>query len=163
MRLFDLHCDTLYRAFTEQSTLFNDEFHISFNKSSGISPYIQCLAIWIPDEYRGKDAVALFDGCAAKLKEQLEASSIVWCRSADDIEFVSKNHRQGIILTVESGAALAGDLHRITELYDIGVRMMTLTWNGSNELGDGIGITENGGLSEFGRMAVHEMEKTGKV
>ena len=53
MRLFDMHCDTLYRAYTENSGLSDDSFHISFNKTKGIAPYIQCLAVWIPDEYRG--------------------------------------------------------------------------------------------------------------
>ena len=59
MKLFDLHCDTLYRAYTEKSTLFNDSFHISFNKAKGINPYIQCFAVWIPDEYRGDAALDL--------------------------------------------------------------------------------------------------------
>ncbi len=157
--LFDLHCDTLYRAYTENSTLSDDSFHISVNKTKEISPYIQCLAVWIPDEYRGAAAQELFKGCLSKLSEQLEQLDIVRCITAGDIKNTAEHGRKGIILTVESGAVLAGKLENIAALKKAGVRMMTLTWNGKNELGDGVGVEMAGGLSPFGREALREMEK----
>lgn len=157
--LLDLHCDTLYRAYTEKSTLFNDSFHISMNKADMLSPYIQCLAVWIPDEYRGEAARSLFGGCLDKLREQLEGTDIVWCRTADDIMKTAQAGKKGIVLTVESGAVLAGELYNIAMLKEAGVRMMTLTWNGCNELGDGVGVENAGGLSPFGKKALAEMEK----
>ena len=157
--LFDLHCDTLYRAYTEKSTLFNDSFHISMNKTAGLAPYIQCLAVWIPDEYRGGAARSLFGGCLAKLEEQLAGSGIARCRTADDIERTAQAGGNGVILTVESGAVLAGELSYISKLREAGVRMMTLTWNGRNELGDGVGAENAGGLSPLGKKALAEMEK----
>ncbi|MBR2177362.1 MAG: membrane dipeptidase [Clostridia bacterium] len=163
MRLFDMHCDTLYRAYTENSTLYDDSFHISFNKVRSISPYIQCLAVWIPDEYRGEAAWQLFEGCVGKLKEQLENKDIEWCKTAEDIRRVAENKSKGIILTVEGGAVLGGAIDKIQALYDKGVRMMTLTWNGKNELGDGIGEEAEGGLTDFGREAVREMERVGVI
>ncbi|MBQ8133252.1 MAG: membrane dipeptidase [Clostridia bacterium] len=163
MRLFDMHCDTLYRAYTEESTLFDDSFHISFNKIGKISPYIQCLAVWIPDEYRGEAAWRLFEGCVGKLKEQLENTDITWCKTAEDIRKVNESKGKGIILTVEGGAVLGGDIRKIQTLYDIGVRMMTLTWNGRNEIGDGIGEADDKGLTDFGKAAVKEMEKVGII
>lgn len=159
MQLFDLHCDTLYRAYTEKSTLFNDSFHISFNKTGEISPYIQCLAIWIPDEYRKENAEKLFLGCVNKLEEQLENTDIKWCKNGDDIREVQSKKQKGIILTVESGAVLSGKIENISMLKKYGVRMMTLTWNGKNELGDGVGVENGGGLTDFGKKAVREMEK----
>ncbi|MDD6489126.1 MAG: membrane dipeptidase [Clostridia bacterium] len=159
MQLFDLHCDTLYRAYTEKSTLFNDSFHISFNKTGEISPYIQCLAIWITDEYRGESAEKFFLGCVNKLEEQLENTDIKWCRNGDDIREIQSKKQKGIILTVESGAVLNGKIENISMLKKYGVKMMTLTWNGTNELGDGIGVENGGGLTDFGRKAVREMEK----
>ena len=156
MNLFDLHCDTLYRAYTEKSTLFNDEFHISFNKSKYIDKYIQCLAVWIPDEYRGESAEKLFSGCVGKLDEQIKNTDIIKCVTRDDFESVGKT---GVVLTVESGAAIGGKLENIKKYADMGVKMMTLTWNGTNELGDGVGVEDSKGLSEFGRKAVKELER----
>lgn len=63
MKLFDLHCDTLYRAFFENGGLFNNDFHISFDKTDDIEPYIQCMAVWVPDEFRNKNAIQLFENC----------------------------------------------------------------------------------------------------
>lgn len=163
MRLFDMHCDTLYRAYTEKSTLFNDSFHISFHKAGGISPYIQCLAVWIPDEYRGEAAWKLFCGCLDTLQEQLTGSDMTWCRTADDIRAVAGRKGTGVILTVEGGAVLGGELSKLQTLSDKGVRMMTLTWNGRNELGDGIGEVSDGGLTDFGRQCVREMERLGMI
>ncbi len=160
MKLFDLHCDTLYKAYTEHSTLFDDRFHISFNKTKNFAPYVQCLAVWIPDEYRGENAMRLFDGCVSLLTEQLSGTDIQWCKTRSDLQSVQENNQQGVILTVESGAVLGGEIEHLPKLSSLGVKMMTLTWNGTNELGDGVGIEENNrGLSEFGRECVREMEK----
>ena len=60
-------------------------------------------------------------------------------------------------LTIENGSALAGDLSRVHTLAEQGVRAITLTWNGENELGSG--HTTDHGMSEFGKAAVREMEK----
>lgn len=43
--------------------------------------------------------------------------------------------RLSALLTVEEGAVCGGSLERLRELYDMGVRMLTLTWNYPNELG----------------------------
>ena len=163
MKLFDLHCDTLYRVYTEKSTFFNDSFHISFNKSKGILPYIQCFAVWIPDEYRGEAALELFKGCVEKLDEQLAGTDIIRCRNNDDIKYAAEKGKNGAVLTVEGGAVLAGKIENIGLLKKEGVRMMTLTWNGSNELGDGVGAANAKGLNAFGREVVKEMEKQGIV
>ena len=163
MKLFDMHCDTLYRAFTENSTLYDDSFHISFGKAGCIHPYIQCLAVWIPDEYRDEKAWELFVSCRELLKSQLEGKDIVWCKTAEDISAAAESGRQGIILTVESGAVIGNDLGKIQLLHDMGVRMMTLTWNGSNALGDGIGAASDRGLTAFGKEAVREMERVGII
>ncbi len=159
MMLFDLHCDTLYRAYTENSTLFNDSFHISLNKSQGIVPYIQCFAVWIPDEYRGEAAVKLFHGCVKKIEEQLSGTDVYRCVTAEDIEYVRKNNKTGTVLTVEGGAVLSGKLENVKMLKENGVRMMTLTWNGRNELGDGVGVENAGGLTDFGRSVIPELER----
>lgn len=51
---------------------------------------------------------------------------------------IGKNEAQGklsSLLTVEEGGVCAGQIERLKELYRMGVRMMTLTWNFDNEIG----------------------------
>ena len=159
MKLFDLHCDTLYRAYTENGSFFEDHYHISYDKTKNIAPYLQCMAVWIPDEYRGESAVRLFEGCLDKLREQLAGSGMRQCVTFDEMQDAADHQEKAVVLTVEGGAVLAGELERIGILKKAGVRIMTLTWNGRNELGDGVGLDNAGGLTDFGKQALKAMEQ----
>lgn len=69
-----------------------------------------------------------------------------------------------VVLSVEGGGALAGDLSMLDILYDLGVRGLTLTWSLRNELADGIGDpASKGGLTSFGREVVAKMDELGMV
>ncbi len=163
MKLFDLHCDTLYRAFFENGGLFNNDFHISFDRTDGIEPYIQCMAVWVPDEFRNKNAMQLFENCRKKLNDELKDTNIKIIRSQDDIIEVESKKGKGVVLTVEGGAVLGGKLENVDYLAECGVKIMTLTWNGNCELGDGIGVEGAKGLTDFGKSVVAKMEQNGIV
>ena len=61
MKLFDLHCDSLYRGYTENQPLGENRFHLDLKRGKRLDRWSQCFAVWIPDELRGKAAMALFD------------------------------------------------------------------------------------------------------
>lgn len=163
MKLFDLHCDTLYRAFFENGGLFNNDFHISFDRIDSIEPYIQCMAIWVPDEFRNKNAMQLFENCRKKLNDELKDTNIKIIYSQDDIIETESKKSKGVVLTVEGGAVLGGKLENVDYLAECGVKIMTLTWNGNCELGDGIGVEGAKGLTDFGKSVVAKMEQNGIV
>ena len=163
MKLFDLHCDTLYRAFFENGGLFNNDFHISFDKTDDIEPYIQCMAIWVPDEFRNKNAIQLFENCRKKLNDELKDTNIKIIYSQDDIIEIESKKGKGVVLTVEGGAVLGGKLENVDHLAKCGVKIMTLTWNGNCELGDGIGVEGAKGLTDFGKSVVAKMEQNGII
>lgn len=98
--------------------------------------------------------------------------------------------KMSALLTVEEGAVCGGSLDRLRKLYEMGVRMLTLTWNYPNELGwpatcrklcdgsigiplpGGDGLLQTGdpvitdnvkGLTEIGREFVMEMENLGMI
>ena len=64
-------------------------------------------------------------------------------------------------MSVENASVLAGDLGEIKRLADLGVKVMSFTWNGENELG--FGQLKNKGLKSFGRQCIPEGEKCGIV
>ena len=159
--LFDLHCDTLtcngwppYEDVTE--TLDTPAFQLALSKVPAGTRWVQCFAIFVPDEVRGEDAAAFFERHAASFRRQAERhrDRMVPCRSLADMEAAGKAGKCAGLLTVEGGAALAGRLERVQALCDAGVRMMTLTWNGPNELASG--HDTGNGFSPFGREAVAE-------
>lgn len=163
MKLFDLHCDTLYRAFFENGGLFNNDFHISFDRIDSIEPYIQCMAIWVPDEFRNKNAIQLFENCRKKLNDELKDTNIKIIYSQDDIIEIESKKGKGVVLTVEGGAVLGGKLENVDYLAKCGVKIVTLTWNGNCELGDGIGVEGAKGLTDFGKSVVAKMEQNGII
>ena len=168
MPLFDLHCDTLTRSLYPPyegagETLDNPQFQLALGKVPAGTKWVQCFAVFVPDECRGGDAASFFDRWADSFHRQAAAhgSRLAACRTFPEMEQAVAGGKCAALLTVEGGAALAGRLERVQALYETGVRMMTLTWNGENELASGHDTQK--GFTSFGREAVAEMERLGMV
>lgn len=161
MQLFDLHCDTLYRALTEGDSICVNKFFLSVKRGKKYNPWIQCFAVWIPDDFRGKKAIDLFEKSYLKLNDDISnnSSMIMQCKSSEDLKRAIKENKCAAIFTVEGGAALGGKISTLEEMAHYGVKIMTLTWNGECELGDGCGVSNARGLTEFGKRVVGRMEE----
>lgn len=163
MKLFDLHCDTITVCSNEGKSLFDSDNHISLKKASEIERWIQLFAIWIPDEYRGKSAIDYFNKAYnTYVKEtELNSSLVVPCSDICDADIAYEKNKSASFLTVEGGAVLDGKAENLDFLYKQGVRLMTLTWNGENELGYGCRASCKEGLKSFGKNIVKRMESIG--
>lgn len=153
MRLFDLHSDTITELYKKNGSLIHNDGHISLDRAGYLTEYVQDYAVFIPDEYRGKAAVDYFDNVYAYYRKQIE-------NIADMSEYSQqKDTKFKAILSVEGGAAINGTVEGLHHLADCGVKLITVTWNGRNELASGCFDEEDIGLTPFGREAVREMEK----
>ena len=163
MRYFDLHCDTMTECAVKDILLAKNQLHVDLDRVKDWEHYVQCYAVWLPDSLRGKDAWQRFLQVAQRFSCEVERNQacLRQLRSPGDLDQLEATGRYGGILTVESGAALGGDLEHIRDFQRLGVRMCTLTWNGANELGRGVGAPGESGLTELGRKAVKELEKAG--
>ncbi len=162
-KIIDAHCDTLHEAVQRNLTLDDDALCVSLSKLRRYGGFVQFFAAWINDaESRPfKRAELLID----KFYEELAANrkAMMQILTAEDFESALENGRIGAMLTVENGNCLEGELANIHKLYQWGVRAMTLSWNGSNELADGIDAESKRGLSDFGKMVVKEMNRLGMM
>ena len=158
MNLFDLHCDTITELCRAGEDLVNRTFQLSIDRPD-FDRYVQTFAIFVPDGYRGQAAVEYFERNLAYFYAQMEryASRIAPVHGGCELGRVLDGGRIAAVLSVEGGAVLAGDLRRIAWLKRQGVSLLTLTWNGVNELGSG--QDENLPLTPFGRDAVEELER----
>ena len=85
----------------------------------------------------------------------------------EDIEAAKSEGKHGRYMT-GNGIPLAGD-HRspqeevrfIRVFYQLGIRMMHLTYNRRNPIGDGCGEPSDAGMSDFGREVIQEMNRVG--
>lgn len=157
MKYFDLHCDTITECLEKNVSLFDNGLHVDLKKTGDFSLYCQCFAAWIPDTLRGQDAVDRLN--------QIHQKLVSACKDySDDIRLLRCSEElpaSGNVgfFTVENGAALGGSLQNLDLLKSYGTKMMTLTWNGENELGRGVLATGNTGLSPFGKTVVRAMEE----
>ena len=161
MRLFDLHCDTLYEAEKNGLSLVHNELALDFSRGKAYHTWIQAMAVWIPRGVRGNTAWALFQRCHRYLKNALHSEKkIRLCRETNDFHAVAPGGA-GVMLTVEGGSVLCGKLEQVASLHACGVRAMTLTWNDNNELGGGSDGETPSGITPFGKSVVKEMERLG--
>ncbi|MDE2982972.1 MAG: membrane dipeptidase [Gemmatimonadota bacterium] len=82
----------------------------------------------------------------------------VW--AASDIERAAREGRVGIIQGFQNAAMMGDDAQRVGTFAGLGVRIIQLTYNVANQLGHGSMVPENGGLTDFGRDVVAELNAT---
>ncbi len=160
MRLFDLHCDTAGECFNRKIPLAENNLHISLCKGKLLDEWCQVFAVWIPDELRGKAAL---DYCVKVLenhKNEISKNSdkIQLCQRFTDIKKALKNHKCAAITAVE-GASPFADRDAVFIAEEYGVKLVTLTWNGENEIGYGCQSGVESGLKECGKLLLRNMRE----
>jgi len=84
--------------------------------------------------------------------------------SAADIRRAKRMNKIAALMGIEGGHAIEDSLPTLREFYRLGVRYMTLTWNNTNNWADaGRGEKKHGGLSDYGRDVVREMNRLGML
>ena len=73
----------------------------------------------------------------------------VW--SAGDIPAAKRANKIGIIFGFQNAESVGNDTDRIRTFADLGVRIIQLTYNDRNQVGDGCAVPENRGLTRFGQ------------
>ena len=68
----------------------------------------------------------------------------------------ARGNRVGIVLGFQDTTPYEGDLSRIAVFHDLGVRVVQLTYNVRNLVGDGCLEPGNAGLSAFGHQVIDQ-------
>lgn len=82
-------------------------------------------------------------------------------RSVADIRRAKESGRVGLIAGFQDTTMLESDATRVALFHDLGVRIIQLTYNLRNLVGDGCLEPGNAGLSAFGRQVVERMNALG--
>lgn len=162
-KIIDAHCDTLSELADRGGSFENNGLCISLDKLRAYGGYVQFFAAWLDDAERAplQRVLLLIDRFNTELSKC--SGTMLQVLSAEDFGKAFLEKKVGAMLTVENGKCLEGSLSNLRILYRLGVRAMTLTWNGANELGDGVMEHSGGGLTEFGRSVVAEMNHLGMM
>ena len=94
---------------------------------------------------------------------------VVKAATPDDIVAAKKAGRHCLYFS-SNGVPLAqiwenveSEMQYLRIFFQLGIRMMHITYNRRNMLGDGCGEANDGGLSDFGRACVAEMNRLGVI
>lgn len=160
-KIFDAHCDTLTELLEKNETLSENSGMVRLDMLKGYSGFVQVFAAWI-DAEKGNPLLNAIE-LADKFYEETENNGICVIKDAKTLEETVAKGGIGAILAIEDGIALCGSLRVLNMLYRLGFRLITLTWNGENELGCGAVASSGDGLTDFGKKAVLKMNELGMV
>ena len=146
MEIFDLHCDFLCQTqMHRRNTMF------SFERMVAGGVRVQVLAIFVSRDFKGDRWKAMHEQ-ATMFAE--------WCKHNKVEPLLSKlqlqNHqsKRSAMLTVEGLDDVPADEEALALLHTLGMRSLSLTWNGANAAADGALATVHGGITEWGKRVV---------
>lgn len=147
MRLFDLHTDTCTRALQKGVPFTDACLHAPFVCQKG-ERLVQVAAIF-PGHCRDGER-------AWQVWKQTADALLGWQREQGE-ENGMDGGRGRLIWAVEDANLLDGREERLEILAENGVKLIGLTWNYSNGLGDGALEDCHGGLTFFGKECIRQM------
>lgn len=153
----DAHCDTLTKAYDNGYSLYKNTCQLDFSRLKKSGCVLQFMAIWSkpglsPDEAYER-CLFILDFYEKSIKDDINT-----VKSSQNI----RNDKLNILLSIEDGCILNGDIKRLYTLYEKGIRAITLTWNNDNCISGGI-YNDKTGLTPFGREVVYNMQKLGMI
>ena len=167
MFIVDGHCDTLLKLFKNNESFWEEEIngHVNWRRLQKGKVALQFMAIYIEPEYKRagplKRALEILD-YFYHLQQAGKGKPLLVIKK-EDLQKLKKE-QPSVLLAIEGGEALEGNLAVLRILFKLGIRSLTLTWNQRNELADGIWEEKTaGGLTSFGCQVVKEMNRLGML
>lgn len=164
MKVADMHCDTISRLLSlrekgREEGLRENGGHLDLLRMGQGGYLLQNFALFVEMERDG-DPWERVCGLYRLYEEELEKNSdlIAPALSFSDIEKNRDEGKMSALLTVEEGGVCKGEIEKLRTLYDMGVRMLTLTWNYPNELGSPNRDKELGAKFQEARKRLAECE-----
>ena len=170
MRIIDMHCDTLIEGWRKPERSFYDgdtSINLKLLKENG--SLLQFFAMYIPrNEMKTMDSYDILKGIYGYYQTQMEKYSDI-IKPVYSAQDVLENEKKGLLsslLTVEDGVFIDGKIERVQEVYDMGVRLITLMWNFENSVGFPCSDDPEAhlkGLKPFGIEVVEKMNELGII
>ncbi|MEN3044125.1 MAG: membrane dipeptidase [Candidatus Hydrothermales bacterium] len=95
-------------------------------------------------------------------REFAEKNNFLIVEKASDLKSVMDSKRKGFIIDLECCSVIT-DKYILKALFNLGVRVFTLTWNYSNQIASSCGDIRENGLTKFGKEIVNEIAEIGGI
>lgn len=165
MFILDAHCDAPSQMLRLRDfSLDNHHAQVDFPKMKRGGVYASFFACYVPCDK--PDPLEYARSLMDVTKRQIASNPgvVALARSSSEIKENYDNGLISIILALENGAPIGNSFEILHELYDEGVRYVTLTHSKDNRICDSCsGSGTWGGLSPFGKELVREMNRIGML
>jgi membrane dipeptidase len=130
------------------------------------------FAIYVAAKYAkeggaARRALDMIDGVYEQVRRHPE--SLEMAHTVADIRRIQGSGKIAALMGIEGGHAIEDSLSALRQFYKLGIRYMTLTHTNTNNWADSAGGISNppekrfGGLSDFGKEVVREMNRLGMM
>lgn len=154
IRIADSHSDYLsFQVLDDADSHLFDHADLERMEQGGVE--LQAFAIWVPPQCKDKLTCGLAEIDYLLNFISNNQNRIKLCKTSIDIF----DPRIKTILAIESGDSINCRVDQIQHVYDIGARILSLTWNGENEFA--CGCCCSGGLKTKGIGAINELNRLG--
>ena len=137
--MIDLHCDTIMQLLDhpDSGDLYRNTWKIDIEKLQKAHSKVQDFALFINlgetnDPYGRYEEMRNL--CTTQI--HLYGEHIQHVLSYQDVKSEYESGKIGALMSIEEGGVLGGDLDKLKQAYQDGVRLITLTWNYPNGLGE---------------------------
>ena len=182
MHYIDMHCDTLAKgvAYRKKTITVMEQTMVDITRLRQAGAAAQFFAMFVPQKEYHKDyqcwvsvddtvteedfIVQMYEVYQNTLQEN--ADTLAFAQSYEDLQKNQGNGKISAFLTIENGYPVKGKLENLKKYHDMGVGLMTLTWNDPNSFGyphskDPEEMKK--GLTDFGKEAIEYMNELGMV
>ncbi|MGE5628950.1 MAG: dipeptidase [Solirubrobacterales bacterium] len=163
MKFIDLHCDTIYKIRKDEKiTMLSNNLSVDLCKMKNSGSIAQFFALFVClDETKTPFNEALYMYNIFKNEMDKNSDIVKFGKSYEDLN----NNIPCCFLTLEEGAVIEGSLQNLKEFFNLGVRLMTLTWNFPNEIGfpNFEMKYKDMGLTPFGKDVVQQMNELNMI
>ena len=159
----DTHCDTpMFFPDGVQIGQRDTRILVDLHKMDEGRQDATIMVAYLPQPTENPTAYAdhIFDQIEAHVRDN--AHAVALARTPDDLWHNKRQGLKSIMLGIENGIALDGQLSNLRHFADRGIVYMTLCHNGDNDICDSAkGTKTHGGVSDFGREVIAEMNRLG--
>jgi membrane dipeptidase len=165
MVIIDGHCDALWKMYGNPNTDFYDasqtHLDVSYSRMVNGGVKIQCFAIYLSETIRQPRFEHYLEYINIFYRQLAIKDKFTVITSKSDLYQVMNGAKLGAILTLE-GADAVNDSSLYTQiLYQLGVRMVGVTWNYGNWAADGVLEPRQSGFSKKGKRFIKECNDLG--
>src|SRR6266516_7997738 len=96
-----------------------------------------------------------------RLSDIAHQDMVIRAETIADIRRAKENGQIAFVPSLEAATPIENEVDRLDVLYGLGIRQSGIAYSEANTMGCGLRETNDGGLTQFGRLAVRRMNRLG--